>query len=165
MLSVTSVSDSALADYAYASGGNDVHVYFPSELDASSGVKLTKDDIAIELIPLGARDGGGTAVMSAEGTTVPTAELTELGTNGKALGAGHRAVNYSGAFNKAAALRYTPTLNGFKEELVLYAYTGMNEYSFTLKTGGLRLAEHDGVYYLEEPNGGERRLAVGELLV
>ena len=37
-------------------------------------------------------------------------------------------MHYSGALGAGAALRYTPTLTGFKEDIILSSYQGENEF-------------------------------------
>ena len=52
-------------------------------------------------------------------------------------------VDFKGVFDDAVTLRYAATLSGFKEEILLERYTGVNTFAFELDTHGLRL-ELDG---------------------
>ena len=55
-------------------------------------------------------------------------------------------VVYASAFADAK-LVYTPTFEGFKEDIVVSRYNGVTEYSFRLLTGGATLK--DGTLYYE----------------
>lgn len=156
-----------VTDYAYETGENDVHVYFPSALGNTVGVKLENDEVALELIPIVTKSNTDVAVMSADEseTQLAVPKLTSVDVNTSSVGVKQNAVDYAGAFDSTTTLRYTPTPNGFKEELVLSACTGKNEHSFKLKTAGLRPVELDGAYFLEDPTSSEVKLSVGELLV
>lgn len=60
----------------------------------------------------------------------------------------------------------TPTFEGYKEDIVLSEYTGINEFSFRLYTGGLSLVmNEDGSYYLIDPLSGEIKTQIGDLVV
>lgn len=73
-------------------------------------------------------------------------------------------VNYANVFGEKTALRYQSTFEGFKEDIVLFENTGVNRFSFRLKTGGLSLIQDSrGDYYLADPITGEYRAAIGEL--
>ena len=63
-------------------------------------------------------------------------------------------------------MRYTPTFEGYKEDIVLSKYTGINEFSFRLYTDGLSLVmNEDGAYYLIDPLSGEVKTQIGDLVV
>lgn len=56
-------------------------------------------------------------------------------------------------YGEKTKLEYSLTYTGFKEDIVVYEYTGQTEYSFVLETGGLTLTEIDGSYYLCDGQG------------
>ncbi|MBQ3593421.1 MAG: hypothetical protein II982_03550 [Clostridia bacterium] len=74
-------------------------------------------------------------------------------------------IDYGSVFGKATALRYTPSLNGFKEDIIIDSFSGLNEFCFTLKTNGLRLIELDGLYYLADPDTLDIKVTMGALAV
>lgn len=74
-------------------------------------------------------------------------------------------VDFKGVFDDAVTLRYAATLNGFKEEILLERYTGVNTFAFELDTHGLRLELDGAGCLLTDPDTGEavgtgRRLVV-----
>ena len=75
-------------------------------------------------------------------------------------------VQYNGVFGSKTTLRYSSTFEGLKEDIVLSENTGVNNFSFKLKTNGLSLVcGEDKQYYLADPLSGEYLVAIGELIV
>lgn len=75
-------------------------------------------------------------------------------------------VQYNGVFGSKTTLRYSSTFEGLKEDIVLSENTGINNFSFRLKTNGLSLVcGEDKQYYLADPLSGEYLVAIGELIV
>ena len=75
-------------------------------------------------------------------------------------------VQYNGVFGSKTTLRYSSTFEGLKEDIVLSENTGVNNFSFRLKTNGLSLVcGEDKQYYLADPLSGEYLVAIGELIV
>jgi len=95
---------------AYAMEDNDVKVYFPN--NAASGVNLTYGGYAIRMIP-----------------------VTALQESPAFLNDG--AILYSSVYGKGTILRYQPTLNGVKEDIVLVQNIGVNSFDFQLNVAGL----------------------------
>ena len=58
--------------------------------------------------------------------------------------------DYQGVFGTGTTLRYTPTLSGVKEDVILDAYRGQNTFAFTLNTGNLSVFEEEGRYFIAE---------------
>ncbi len=59
-------------------------------------------------------------------------------------------ITYVDYFGSGIDLKYTPTLSGVKEDIILESYTGINSFKFILNTDGLRLVEQNGNYYLSD---------------
>lgn len=116
-LSLEPVSEKG-TDYAYKTSGNDVKVYFPNALGNADGVKLENGEVEIELVPIVTGSNGDVAVMSTGETPLSKPKPASVETSASSLGAKQNAVDYAKAFDSATTLRYTPTPNGFKEELV-----------------------------------------------
>ena len=74
-------------------------------------------------------------------------------------------VEYEGIFGPHTTLRYTPTFGGFKEDIILSQYTGVNTFTFRIKTGGLMLAEDEGSYALVDPLTGEKTASISDLYI
>ena len=61
-------------------------------------------------------------------------------------------------------LEYSLTYNGFKENIVLEEYTGVNSFSFLLYTGGLSLIENGGDWFLTDSEG-TVRAEIGRIII
>ena len=64
-------------------------------------------------------------------------------------------VTYANAFGEGMDLRYASTMNGVKEDIILRSNTGVNSFSFEVKTGGLALKELDGEWCVAD---GDRKI-------
>ena len=64
-------------------------------------------------------------------------------------------VEYDGVFGEDTILRYTPTVNGFKEDIILNRNVGVNEFTFRYETNGLSLTREEGSYFFVDPLTGE----------
>ena len=154
-------------DYGYVTADNDVRTYFPNRLNQNTGVVLEKGEYTIELTPVSAmqkevRPNGGTSRK----TTVKAIESQPLaGEQTNEHGREQPTVSYAGTFGADTTLRYTPLLNGFKEDIILSSYTGVNEFSFRLNTNGLSLVLEDDACHFIDPATGEKVARVGDLLV
>lgn len=103
--------------YAFTNGNNDYKIYFSADPEKGVMLKSAKGS-SVKMRPVTASSSSG-SVMRAETDTAAV-----------------DAFAYSGAFGFGTLLRYTPQLNGCKEEIILDRYTGTNEFSFLMETGG-----------------------------
>jgi murein DD-endopeptidase MepM/ murein hydrolase activator NlpD len=124
--------------YAFVNRDNDIKTYFPQNLTESTGILLTDGDIKIERSPI--FDNGFFARNSAG---VENRDEYRRGESNW--------VYYGGVFGRYTALRYSPTFEGFKEEVVLERNVGTNRFSFTVQTNGLELVYDGGAYSLIKP--------------
>ena len=141
--------------YAYENEANEVKTYFPQGLGAK-GARLEYGGYALELTPV-------------------TAETLGVYSAGSSLAAGGSVLrnvteaadgmNYAGALGEGISLRYTPTLTGLKEDIILDSYTGRSSFSFRLRTEGLELCEISGNWYLSDPESGEIVVELGEIYI
>lgn len=166
-------------DYAFVSDQNDVKTYFPETLDRDTGVLLESGDIAIECRPLFSRgrnfEDPAIQVRRRAGDVVfpealPVAEwdAEEASAVRSVVALGEQTkdcVDFKGVFDDAVTLRYAATLNGFKEEILLERYTGVNTFAFELDTHGLRLELDGAGCLLTDPDTGEAVGTVGALVV
>ncbi len=111
---------------AYAMEDNDVKVYFPN--NAASGVNLTYGGYAIRMIP-----------------------VTALQESPALLNDG--AILYSSVYGKGTILRYQPTLNGVKEDIVLVQNIGINSFDFQLNVTGLTPVRGAAGWMLQNAKG------------
>lgn len=133
----------------YGNADNDIRTYFPKKLNQNKGVKLAYGTYTIELSP---------AIKGNSGASRQTGHNKN--------GDPSEYVQYPNVFGKDTAVRYTPTFEGFKEDVILNRYTGQNEFTFRLRTDGLRLVcNEEGVYKLVEPLTGRAVAQIGELIV
>ena len=141
--------------YAYENEANEVKTYFPQGL-GEKGARLEYGGYALELTPV-------------------TAETLGVYSAGSSLAAGGSVLrnvteaadgmNYAGALGEGISLRYTPTLTGLKEDIILDSYTGRSSFSFRLRTEGLELCEISGNWYLSDPESGETVIELGEIYI
>jgi len=130
--------------YAYVNLENDIRTYFPRTLDSQTGVKLTDGNYSVERLPIFAN----------------TARV-----DNRSRSFDDNWVYYDGIFGRHTALRYTPTFEGFKEEVVLEQNIGINRFSFTVRTNGLTLIYDGNSYSLIDPTTRKVVGNIGEIIV
>ena len=141
------ISQTSSGDFTNAE--NDINTYFPKKLNRNKGIELKFGEYVVEMAP----DIKGNSGASRQTGHNKYFDPTEY-------------VQYPNVFNEGISLRYTPTFEGYKEDIVLSEYTGINEFSFRLYTGGLSLVmNEDGSYYLIDPLSGEIKTQIGDLVV
>lgn len=150
-------------DYLYANIENDIKTYFPKKLSSSSGVLLEVADVKIEMFPVSSKKvtvGKNTASQKAN----QTASLKS--TYKDEEGEEKDTVIYKNVFGKDTSLRYTSQFVGFKEDVILDKYTGVNEFVFKIKTNGLSLiSSEDGSLILVDPNNKTMVASLGNLMI
>ena len=72
-------------------------------------------------------------------------------------------VSYAGAFGEGTELRYTSTMSGIKEDIILQNSAQGNSFSFEVRTGGLELRKQYGVWGIYD--GEEAVFSFGDLEV
>ncbi len=115
----------ALSEEGYYNPDNDIRVNFAKDLE--NGVSVTYDDIVISVRPAELKE----SVKQAELQRIALPEEDE-----------RERVVYADAFEKADIV-YTPTFDGFKEDIVVNEYNGVTEYVFTAFTENARIEGHD----------------------
>ena len=124
-------------DAGYTTMLNDVSLTLP--VDPASGIRLSHSTKQITLIPQG-------------GTLKQAATATDS------------SVTYPDYYGEGMSLRYTPTLSGVKEEIILAKYTGVNSFSFTLNTMGLNLYQAGNDWFLAESKVATERVELGDVV-
>ena len=64
-------------------------------------------------------------------------------------------VEYDEVFGEDTILRYTPTLEGFKEDIILKSRNTGNSFAFVVDAGGLQAVAENGVVFFVDPLSGE----------
>jgi uncharacterized protein YjdB len=126
------------ATEGYTTTQNDIQLTLPT--DPTSGIRIVYNNRMITLIPQG-------------GTLTASAQVAD------------NSVTYPDYYGEGMSLRYTPTLSGVKEDILLDAYTGVNSFTFRLNTGGLNLYQANGRYFLAESKTGTDRIVLGDVVV
>lgn len=121
----------------YTTVQNDVLLSIPD--DPATGIYLKYRGSSVSLMPLG-------------GTLIKAAEMKD------------NSVTYLDYFGDGMSLRYTPTLSGLKEDILLSEYTGIHDFTFLLNTGGLGLYQSEGRYYLAETATTAQRIDMGDIV-
>ena len=141
------ISQTSSGDYTNAE--NDINTYFPKKLNRNKGIELKFGEYVVEMAP----DIKGNSGASRQTGHNKYFDPTEY-------------VQYPNVFDESISLRYTPTFEGYKEDIVLSKYAGINEFSFRLYTDGLSLVmNEEGAYYLIDPLSGEIKTQIGDLVV
>ena len=141
--------------YAFENEANEVKTYFPQAL-GEKGARLEYEGYFLELTPFTAQSAG---ISATTGRQAARADIL------RAVTPSADAVSYNGALGEEVSLRYTPTLLGFKEDIILSGYTGADSFSFILETDGLELKEISGNWYLAEPESGRIVIELGEIYI
>ena len=151
------------AESGYFRADTDVVSLFPKNL--SDGIRLTYENSEIELrlVPEFSE-----TVLSAQPTVPQQAvnaltdtELAQISATASTTNEG-KSVAY--VYDASTILEYTPTYNGFKEDIVVSEYTGQTEYTFRLYTGGLKLVEQGEGFRLVGADG-ETRAYLGDIII
>lgn len=111
----------------FVSAGTGVNISFPDKL--SDGVSVASSDgiYSVVFAPLDSSDSYSGGSLDDENSTV----------------------RYAG---QKASLEYGATFSGLKENIVLNEYSGINSWSFRLRTNGLKLEKKDEQYVLTDAN-------------
>ncbi len=122
----------------YACEDNDVKVYFPKSMHSSNeGVQLVKDDININILP-----------SIDEDKVRYVSEIVEDESS--------NTVVYEDVMGEDTSLKYTPTIGGYKEEIILDAVPETNEFNFIMKLEGVWPCLSDtGSIWLKDKNTDE----------
>ncbi|MBO4860889.1 MAG: Ig-like domain-containing protein [Clostridia bacterium] len=115
----------ALSEEGYYNPDNDIIVTFAKDLE--NGIGVTYNDIVISVRPEELKE----SVKQAELQRIALPEEDE-----------RERVVYADAFEKADIV-YTPTFDGFKEDIVVNEYNGVTEYVFMAFTENARIEGHD----------------------
>ncbi|MBQ7445560.1 MAG: RICIN domain-containing protein [Clostridia bacterium] len=120
----------------YTVKANDYDVVFPENID--DGISFSYLDGTVRIIP---KNENGSSKASVE----------------------NNAILYREVFGKDTAVRYTPLLNGIKEDIILDNYTGVDSFEFLIDAEGLVLSRREeGLVFENEKQ--EAVIVLGEIL-
>ena len=144
-------------DYAFVNDTNDIKTYFPEKIGVDKGILLDADGIKIEMTPVLGK-GSKSDVKAEEAKALKV--ITKDDDRDKDT------IVYDGVFGKDTALSYTPQFTGFKEDIILYSYTEINEFTFLIRTNGLSLVKNEfGEYSFLDPLTGKIKAQLGNIYI
>ena len=127
---------------------------------SEKGYSVTDSDVKL-LLPLKLSDGIDVNTDFGSLSLIPQLRAESAGKfNEKS-----NSVLYSGAFGSGSSLRYTPTLSGVKEDIILETRPEENSFEFRMETQGLYLAEEDGIYYLVSTDSKDSRIRLNQIYI
>ncbi|MBR3751142.1 MAG: hypothetical protein IKK58_05155, partial [Clostridia bacterium] len=131
--------DNTIKDFnnEYGNTASDVELRFPKHLNKIS-IKYKNHNIKIKPV-----------------TDIPAGHI-----NASVSG---NTVTYPNAFGQGMDLRYSSTMSGMKEDIILQSYQGVNTFSFEVETAGLELKQSGGQYVIAD--GDEVIFSFGDLEV
>ncbi len=149
--SVASVDKSLKGTYIYVNEENDVNTFFPSILSHETGMLVKNDKYEIEFSP-----------KTEDDVKVSASEITI-----KLSSYGHKKdyVEYDNVFGENSTIQYSASINGMKEDIVLNSYEGINEFSFTVTTNGLKVVDVGDYFILVDPETNEEVGGISEVIV
>lgn len=131
---------------------SDVDLKLPT--DVLDGVEFTHNGNYIKLIPI---------LESVQQTSV--AQLVTRPMDAVANFSSNE-ISYGRAFGANSSLRYTPLINGIKEDIILSSYNGTNTWRFLVNTNGLYpFVDGDGVYYFATTSNAVNKYSLGKVYV
>ena len=138
--------DNELASYAAID--NSVKAYYPENFDDQALV-LEYEGNSISVTPMYERVDGLNSLSKLEQNTENAVSLS--------LSEGVRSnqLVYENVFGNETEVRYTPLLNGYKEDIVLYEVPDSNRFSFLVDAGEYTLEIADGMVLFVNPVDGE----------
>ncbi|MCL2488393.1 MAG: hypothetical protein FWE80_06890, partial [Oscillospiraceae bacterium] len=135
-------------EYAFAVEDNNIRSLYPAQLSQETGVLLTDGAITIDIRPDSAAND------AAREQAVPAADARSDKRTAK--NGADRDIDrmlYQGVFGAGTALRYTPTFEGLKEDIILERPTEINRFSFLIRTGGLAVESNETEYQFVDGDG------------
>ena len=118
--------------YAYKNAANAFDVLMPSRLDTKTGVCISQDHFAIEIMPESAKACKGT--VSKHDSTV---------------------IEYSGVFGDGTSVQYTMTPLGYKEDIILQKDIGVYEFKFLIKAENVVFKQKETLIEIYEADSDE----------
>ncbi|MBE6880841.1 MAG: DNRLRE domain-containing protein [Ruminococcaceae bacterium] len=149
--SVDSVDKSLNGAYIYVNEENDVNTFFPSVLSQETGMLVKNDKYEIEFSPKTEDD--------------VKASASEIVTKLSSYGHKKDYVEYDNVFGENSTIQYSASINGMKEDIVLNSYEGINEFSFTITTNGLKVVDVGDYFVLVDPATNEEVGGISEVIV
>lgn len=151
------------AEYAYTNPENDVRVYFPKKLSASSGVLLKSENVEIEMSPVSFKGTSATKnAVSKNANQISSLKTTYVTEDGE----DKDAIMFNNVFGQGISVRYASQFDGFKEDIIINKYNGVNEFVFRIKTNGLALIKlEDGNLVFVDPENNTVLASLGNLML
>ena len=163
--------DLVALDGGYTTRASNVSLALPNAI--ASGVTLAYNGNSVTLTPkpqslTGGTVSAGSALAGTAGASMTAAleaALVEQALQIAPVGIASGKADYQGVFGTGTTLRYTPTLSGVKEDVILDAYRGQNPFAFTLNTGNLYVFEEEGRYFIAPTADTEEKILISDTWV
>lgn len=132
---------------------SDISLTIPT--DITSGVEFSHNGNYIKLTPLRESIIEESLSSSAAALNKPQSAVKDTVKN---------EISYQKAFGNNTSLRYVPTMEGIKEEIILSSYTGTTAWRFLATTNGLTpYKDASGIYYFATAEDSDERYSLGEV--
>ncbi len=138
---------------------NEVQLSFPEKVTEGSSLVFKGNTVTLTPVQAVMSEKATALTASATAAAVAAEERRVMLSEGTEMSKGQ--VQYRKVFGNTASLKYTATLSGMNEEIVLDAYRGMNSFRFTLETGALSVYETNGNYYISSSKNSSERISIG----
>lgn len=152
---VTKDKDITLATKAGGFGLTQSDISLTIPTDITNGVEFTHNGNYIKLTPLRETIIEESLSMSAAALNKPQFAVKNAQKN---------EISYQKAFGNNTSLRYVPTMDGIKEEIILSSYTGATAWRFLATTNGLSpYLDGNGTYYFAESGDSTQKYSLGDV--
>ena len=132
---------------------SDISLTIPT--DITNGVEFSHNGNYIKLTPLRESIIEESLSSSAAALNKPQSAVKDTAKN---------EISYQKAFGNNTSLRYVPTIDGIKEEIILSSYTGTTAWRFLATTNGLTpYKDASGIYYFATAEDSDERYSLGEV--
>ena len=148
----------------YVAFDGSVHEKDVSLVKINNGYTTRENNIGL-MIPDNPEKGISLSYGNCRAVLIPQKPETDLSQIGRTEEENDYSILYNDFFGKGIDLRYTATLSGVKEDIILSSYTGINSFVFLVETNGLYVYENDNRYYLAENEESEERIYLGSIVV
>ena len=132
---------------------SDISLTIPT--DITSGVEFTHNGNYIKLTPVRENIIGESLSQATAALNKPQSAVKNSAKN---------EISYQKAFGNGTSLRYVPTMDGVKEEIILSSYNGTNQWRFVATTNGLTpYLDSNGTYYFAESEDSDEKYSLGNV--
>lgn len=147
------IADGTNENESFKTAANSTTTTFSAQI--TDGISLSGNNTDITLIPLLNENA-----LDSQTLTVNTDTAENAVSNATRID--KKTISYK--YDDKTTIEYSLTYTGFKEDIVVNAYTGQTEYDFILYTNGYTLTDDNGAYYLTDDNG-HIKATIGDIII